>query len=431
MTTSDGFERDVPALLEELYLGPTPPYRDDILRRAAATRQRPGWTFIERWLPVSAITRRLAAAPRVPWRAVGLAALLLIAVVIAALFVGSQQHRVPPPFGPAANGQIPFIRNGDLWLGDPVTGRSKLLIGEAGDDAVPQFSPDGTKLAYIRDVPIEGATNLPIDIWVAGADGTNRTKVTPEPIWGWKWIGWTPDSRQLAVVSAPTAVSQVDLYDASGKGSIQPLKAAAGTDFVWYRPPDGREILFRAPHGTKRGLFAMNADGTNPHLLFEGLDDCCNPLDLDGAVYTPDGNQVFFQMADSSQAPNACCYLWVMNADGSNPHEFRPDSGASWDGYPSVSPDGKWIAWWRVPGDGTQHGIAVARTDGKGPLIDTGPKLVGNAQWVWSPDSSKILMWDNDGGDGKAALLDPEGGPSTEVPWQSDADLDWQRLALP
>ena len=176
MTTSERFERDVPGLLEELYLGPTPPYRDDILRRTAATRQRPGWTFIERWIPVSAITGRLTAAPRIQWRAVALATLLLIAIAAAAIFVGSQQSRVPPPFGPAANGQIPYVSEGDIYLGDPVTGETKLIVGDAGDDALPQFSPDGTRLAFIRDVPVDGAGPLPIDIYVANADGSGRSE---------------------------------------------------------------------------------------------------------------------------------------------------------------------------------------------------------------------------------------------------------------
>jgi hypothetical protein len=30
----------------------------------------------------------------------------------------------------------------------------------------------------------------------------------------------------------------------------------------------------------------------------------------------------------------------------------------------------------------------------------------------------------------KALLLDPEGGPWTTIPWQSDKDLDWQRTAF-
>ena len=43
-----------------------PDYRDDIVRQTARTRQRPAWTFPERWLPVSVITSRALAAPTGP-----------------------------------------------------------------------------------------------------------------------------------------------------------------------------------------------------------------------------------------------------------------------------------------------------------------------------------------------------------------------------
>ena len=38
-------------------------------------------------------------------------------------------------------------------------------------------------------------------------------------------------------------------------------------------------------------------------------------------------------------------------------------------------------------------------------------------------------MIPDQGGPGSAYLLDPTGGPGTKVPWTSDLDLDWQRLA--
>jgi hypothetical protein len=77
------------------------------------------------------------------------------------------------------------------------------------------------------------------------------------------------------------------------------------------------------------------------------------------------------------------------------------------------------------------QGVSVVRADGTGPVIDTGPVLAGTAHWVWAPDSSKILMFPNDAGPTKAYLLDPTGGPWTTVPWGSDGDIDWQRVALP
>jgi hypothetical protein len=74
--------------------------------------------------------------------------------------------------------------------------------------------------------------------------------------------------------------------------------------------------------------------------------------------------------------------------------------------------------------------VFVTRSDGKGPLIETGPPIHGVALWVWAPDSSKILMYPHDSSNSKAYLLDPEGGAWTTTPWVQDNDLDWQRTAL-
>src|SRR5690349_19900526 len=51
MTVDARFERELPAILEDLYLGPAPDYRTDVLATAVRVRQRPSWTFPGRWLP--------------------------------------------------------------------------------------------------------------------------------------------------------------------------------------------------------------------------------------------------------------------------------------------------------------------------------------------------------------------------------------------
>jgi hypothetical protein len=38
-------------------------------------------------------------------------------------------------------------------------------------------------------------------------------------------------------------------------------------------------------------------------------------------------------------------------------------------------------------------------------------------------------MWSDDDSSTNAYLLDPAGGAWTEVPWESDPDIDWQRVA--
>ncbi len=119
-------ETRLPDVLEELSAPRTPAYVDDILGQVARTRQRPGWTFIERWLPMTTVTDRLATVPRAPIR-LAVAVALLIALLVAgvAVYVGSQRPSLPAPFGVAGNGEVAFTDgDGAIHLGNPADGTS-------------------------------------------------------------------------------------------------------------------------------------------------------------------------------------------------------------------------------------------------------------------------------------------------------------------
>ena len=73
-------ERNLPGILDDLSAGPAPDYLDDVFARTGRMRQRPGWTFPERWLPVADIARTRAFAPAPPWRLIAVA-LVVIALV--------------------------------------------------------------------------------------------------------------------------------------------------------------------------------------------------------------------------------------------------------------------------------------------------------------------------------------------------------------
>ena len=100
MTVDQRFERTLPDVLADLYLGPTPDYRDDLLSQTARTSQRPAWTFPERWIPMADLASRPAYIPRVSWRTIAVA-LVILALLIAGtvVFVGSRQPRLPLPSG--------------------------------------------------------------------------------------------------------------------------------------------------------------------------------------------------------------------------------------------------------------------------------------------------------------------------------------------
>ena len=85
----------------------------------------------------------------------------------------------------------------------------------------PQWSPDGRRLAFVRDD----------EIWVVEADGSRLTRVVAKP-GGGREPRWSPDGRRLAFLSRRRGWSQVWLIDAPvprrGRPAARP--APAGGD---------------------------------------------------------------------------------------------------------------------------------------------------------------------------------------------------------
>jgi len=425
MTTPTRLERTLPTILDELASGPSPEYLDDVFARTAPMRQRPGWTFPERWLPMADITRSRAFAPAPPWRLLAIA-LVVLALVAGALLYAGAQRRVAPPFGPARNGLIPYSSNGDIYLGDPATGQSRVVVAGTENDWGPSYSADGTRIGFIRTASAED-----FDIYVVRPDGNDLRRITSSPISSQSWVQWAPDSRHIAAIhpadecaSPSCVVSQLDLIDVND-GSVQTIAKADGMDYVQFRPPDGRELLYRARVGGKWGLFAMDADGANIRPVVPPTVPPEMDMTFSTATYSADGSRIFFNHGDEG----GCCQLFVVNADGGDLHRFVTSADGVWDGEAAVSPDGTRVAFWHNLPDRATQRVTVVRADGTGQPIETGPELAGGAHWIWAPDSSTILMFPNDAETTTAYLLDPAGGPYRTVPWTSNGDLDWQRLA--
>ena len=122
MTTEARFERQLPAILEDLYLGPSPDYRDEVLAAATRTRQRPAWTFPGRWLPMVTSPRTPAIAPRLPWRRSGWHRLLiaLLLAVVAALRRFADTNAAAA-VRPGRNGLIAYSADGDIYTDRPAS----------------------------------------------------------------------------------------------------------------------------------------------------------------------------------------------------------------------------------------------------------------------------------------------------------------------
>jgi Tol biopolymer transport system component len=259
-------------------------------------------------------------------------------------------------------------------------------------------------------------------VLVADVDGGQPIAVTTEPLTSVAALAWSPDGRRLAIVTGLDTARQIWL--ASTDGSTAPVKVDTDlvAEEVAWRPPDGREIVFRgtATPGTGYRLYLANADGTNVRQL--------SPVaGSDSADYTPgfspDGERLFYVRWDEE---GGHLYGFDLAADAET--EIGPKDGRSVAAF-GVSPDGARVSL-LIPSL-IDHGptqIAVAASDGTGPVIDTGPQFLDvRAYHRWAPDGTVILAWHGSGT--MLMYVDPAGGPARDLDWPGVIDPDYQRLA--
>jgi hypothetical protein len=429
MTTSNRLERELPTILEDIYLGWTPDYRDEVLATAFRNTQRAAWTFPGRWIPMLDVAVRPVAMPRLPLHALGVA-LLVIALLFAAVVAGPGS-RLPRPFGIARNGLITWAFEGDIWTGDPVDGTVRNVVATDDLDRNPVFSRDGTHIAFLRQIPDRPGY---FDLVVTQPDGSSPTTLTPVPMPTPDRVEWTPDGGSL-LVNLPTGELTRYFLD---RTPPRPLLQGVHIEPDPFLPPDGGQMLYER-EDDQRALWIMNVDGTDPHELFGGTTAACTCAFTGPARWSPDGRMIAFPAnTDGLQTR-----MLVMNADGTNQHQLDAVDGVWSENDPVWSPDGTRVAfdrWERSDtGDWIVKPIAVVDV-ATGALTPLGvaPPDAG-ALIEWAPDGRSILSlpatvvntfsWGPtlDGSVARPTLFDLPDGSPRQLDWSVGSTASWQR----
>jgi Tol biopolymer transport system component len=202
----------------------------------------------------------------------------------------------------------------------------------------PAWSPDGSRIAFrysLVDDDYTGSFKLNSGIWIVNANGTGLHQITQRTS-GNSWDftpQWSPDGTKLVFVRVDLsrqadAVFTVNI-DGTGLFQVTPWELNGGNGPDW--SPDGRWILFTSePKDGSANLYAIHPDGTGTTNLTKQGPSGYHYL---SSSFSPDGAKIATARTPGA-GPERAADLVVMNADGSNPRAVtktrRWESAADW-----------------------------------------------------------------------------------------------------
>lgn len=400
MTAAQRLERDLPAILGDLAAAPYPDYIDEVLAATAQRRQRAAWTFPERWLPMELAPTRVQT-PRFPGRTLGVLALigLLIAGALAA-YVGTRP-RLPAPFGPAANGQVAVASDGDIHMVDPQTGSSTAIVRGPEVDTAAAVSPDGTRVAFLRQIVRDNHTLF--DLVTVRADGSDPIVLTTEPLMGgFDLVAWAPDGRSL--LADHRGDEDLWRYDASAPAPPTLVASDAQAYPAPFRPPDGSALLIYRQTDSKPNLISLDLRTTQETILATAR----AIEDLGDARWAPDGSAVVYSSSTAEDYQSQ--RLFIVSADGRTTRQITDAPGIWWDIDATWAPGGDRIAFDRYERVGSDwlvrslaiYDVASDAVREVGPLArevrlarptdDDLSASTGEGYWFeWSPDGRSLV----------------------------------------
>ena len=264
------------------------------------------------------------------------------------------------------------------------------------------WSPDGSRLAFSGRRGRQGAFSLHL----LPLDGSPPQRLTaPASTYpGDLGPAFSPDGQRLAFVRTELDgrqdVAVVTVQGGRVRRLAREQKGVTGLDWT----PDGEEVIYAANRDGAAGLWRVGLEGGDPRWVALGTDGG----EIAGPSVGRTGGLAFARQLVRSQ-------LVAVGADGA---ERAVAASTRDDRQPTVAPDGSRVAF--ISTRSGSHEVWVAEADGTGArqLTAFGGARVSGPRW--SPDGRTLVVSARADGDADVFLVLPDG--TVRALTDSDAD---------
>lgn len=252
----------------------------------------------------------------------------------------------------------------------------------------PEWSPDGTKLAFFGD-PL--ASHLHV-VDADGSDHLDLSGYSPNGVGGQLWdFDWSPDSQSLVFsFGDDKGTAHYDIRSAvftvrvDGSG-LRQLTDADHDNLGGAWSPSGDRIAFSSTRDAGADIYSIEPTG----LGLQQLTNSPEGVDNVGATWAPDGSRIFYTRARGWAAVKS------MLPDGSQQQRVEALAHGSWE----LSPTGAELLILRLDKESRRYQLFITRADGVGPLTQITKTSSDKDSATWSPTGETIAFsaWVPDG----------------------------------